>query len=96
MLTAEAQQRQQDLANARMIRDNWQSTLAQNGGEKKRLETAIASLESLAAKGGDDISPRRRGRKSMGEAERRVVSERMKKYWANWQVNKVPRAAATA
>lgn len=58
--------------------------------EKKRLEEAIASLEELlATKSGvaelklEGLRRRnRRGRKSMPAAERREVSERMKKYWA--------------
>lgn len=56
--------------------------------EKKRIEQAIASLEQLLASksGTTDLSrtvtKKRRGRKSMGPEERRLVSERMKKYWA--------------
>lgn len=55
--------------------------------EKKRIEQAIASLEQLlASKGTTDVNrtvtKKRRGRKSMGPEERRLVSERMKKYWA--------------
>ena len=56
--------------------------------EKKRLEEAIASLEELLeAKAATDLLNldslrKRRGRKSMGPEERRIVSERMKKYWA--------------
>jgi len=63
--------------------------------EKVQLEAAIASLESLAARGISDNAPGRRGRKSMGEAERRVVSARMKKYWEDWRTNKARHAAAT-
>lgn len=57
--------------------------------EKKRLEEAIASLEELLeAKAATDSLNldslrKRRGRKSMGPEERRLVSERMKKYWAS-------------
>jgi len=57
--------------------------------EKSRLEEAIASLEELLeAKAATDslnldILRKRRGRKSMGPEERRLVSERMKKYWAS-------------
>lgn len=56
--------------------------------EKKRLEDAIASLEQLLeAKAVTqslnlDGLRKRRGRKNMGPEERRKVSERMKKYWA--------------
>ncbi len=46
--------------------------------QKERLERAIQELEKLASQ-----PPKRRGRKSMGDEERRAVSERMKKYWAS-------------
>jgi hypothetical protein len=45
--------------------------------ERKRITEIIKSLESLAAGG-----RKKRGRKSMNSAERRRVSERMKRYWA--------------
>ena len=53
--------------------------------EKDRLERVIASLEELNA---PDITENarvasRRGRKSMSPEERREVSARMKRYWAN-------------
>ena len=57
--------------------------------EKKRLEEAIASLEELleakTVTGDLDLKQlqRRRGRKNMGPEERRLVSARMKKYWAD-------------
>ena len=51
--------------------------------EKEKLERVIAALESLAASGGDGQEREsRRGRKSMGAAEREQVSERMRRYWA--------------
>ncbi len=58
--------------------------------EKRRLEHAIASLEDLLKSGAGSgpgtaggAGPRgRRGRKSMPPEERRKVSERMKRYWA--------------
>jgi hypothetical protein len=55
--------------------------------EKERLERVIASLEDLQKQppGGAAHKPKapsRRGRKSMSPAERREVSERMRKYWA--------------
>ncbi|MCS6952520.1 MAG: hypothetical protein RMK57_08840 [Bryobacterales bacterium] len=56
--------------------------------EKKRIEEAIASLEQLLASKSGATDPnrpaqkKRRGRKSMGPEERRLVSERMKKFWA--------------
>ena len=61
-------------------------TLEQLYAEKKRIETVIASLEALLIDQ-DEIGPatakrETRGRKSMSLEERRKVSERMKKYWA--------------
>jgi hypothetical protein len=54
--------------------------------EKERLERVIAALEELQLSGASmsqEPRPRsRRGRKSMGAAERLEVSERMKRYWA--------------
>lgn len=58
--------------------------------EKARLEEAIASLEGLLASKAESPPPapgvlpgrKRRGRTSMSPEERQVVSERMKKYWA--------------
>ncbi len=53
--------------------------------EKERLERVIASLEELQRTGSAPAEPAkphgRRGRKSMDPAERKVVSERMRKYW---------------
>ena len=50
-----------------------------------KLVAAIEQLESLAgsSNGNSPVLRSRRGRKSMGAAERREVSERMKKYWAS-------------
>jgi hypothetical protein len=58
--------------------------------EKARLEEAIASLEGLlaaksggSARAGWDAPPKkRRGRTSMPPEERKIVSQRMKRYWA--------------
>ncbi len=56
--------------------------------EKQRLEAAIASLEQLLKTKRKIVGLRleglksRRGRKSMSAEERREVSARMKKYWA--------------
>jgi hypothetical protein len=61
--------------------------------EKKRLDKAIALLEEVhdshstqAPAPSTDTSQtppvRRRGRKSMGNAEREQVSKRMKAYWS--------------
>ena len=55
--------------------------------EKERLERVIASLEELQRSASElpVVAPgsKRRGRKSMDPAERREVSARMKKYWAD-------------
>ncbi len=50
--------------------------------ELEALNELIDALEEFESTG-TLPAPRRRGRKSMGEQERKVVSERMKKYWAN-------------
>jgi hypothetical protein len=59
--------------------------------EKEKLERVIASLEELqrAAAANAHVmgSSKRRGRKSMSSQERKEVSERMKKYWANRRRN---------
>lgn len=47
---------------------------------KKQLDQAIATLEALQ-NGAVAKLPSRRGRKEMSEAERKVVSERMSRYW---------------
>lgn len=50
--------------------------------ERKRLDDVIRTLESLA--GGERPAPvTHRGRKSMSGAERKLVSERMRQYWAS-------------
>lgn len=48
---------------------------------KKQLDQAIATLEAL--QNGSAVKlPGRRGRKEMSEDERKIVSERMTRYWA--------------
>lgn len=47
----------------------------------QKILDVIKELESLGP--ASFASPPRRGRKSMGEAERRDVSVRMKRYWAS-------------
>lgn len=72
--------------------------------EKKRLEEAIASLEELLrSKGGSELRApadlgvrKQRGRKTMPPEERRVVSERMKKYWARRRAGGVKASAGNA
>lgn len=49
--------------------------------ERERMARTIAALEELASAEAPPVHGRR-GRKSMGTAERLEVSERMKKYWA--------------
>ncbi len=53
--------------------------------EKRRVESAIASLESM------QNGSRRRGRKFRGAEERQQVSERMTRYWAKRR-SRAPRA----
>jgi len=71
-----------------------QKTIQDLYAEKEKLERVIASLEELqrAADANSQVMGRskRRGRKSMGSAERQEVSERMKKYWAGRRVTKEP------
>ena len=53
--------------------------------ELEKLDHAIAQLQSLTSPDGlisAAQAPQRRGRKSMGTAEREQVSIRMKRYWA--------------
>ena len=51
---------------------------------KEMIERAIVELSQLQVGSGPSGTPgERRGRKSMGLEERREVSERMKRYWAN-------------
>jgi hypothetical protein len=50
--------------------------------QREKLERAIEQLERLAAGSSAELAPKRRGRKSMGADERKIVSARMKSYWA--------------
>jgi hypothetical protein len=65
--------------------------------ERKRIDRIIASLEAMLAKGdvpGQKIekkSGKRRGRKGMGQEERKQVSERMARYWAQKRAEKQAR-----
>lgn len=62
---------------------NLNQTITELRAERDQLDRVIAQLESLAAFGnGEQPARSTRGRKSMGEAERHEVSERMKRYWA--------------
>ena len=52
--------------------------------DKEKLECVIASVEALQAPSVEENVPlqKRRGRKFMSPEERRQVSARMKRYWA--------------
>jgi hypothetical protein len=52
--------------------------------EMKRLDRLIAALEAIENGENPEKMARgnRRGRKAMSEAERQLVSKRMKRYWA--------------
>lgn len=50
--------------------------------EKRRIDLLIEILEQRLASTDSSSAPRRRGRKSMSEAERQEVSRRMRAYWA--------------
>jgi len=50
--------------------------------ELEKLNKVIAAIEQFQHTG-TLPQQRRRGRKSMGEEERKEVSERMRKYWAS-------------
>ena len=57
--------------------------IAELQAEKRRLEQAIAELETiLASRNEVPLRCSHRGRKSMGMEERQQVSLRMKRYWA--------------
>jgi hypothetical protein len=65
--------------------------------ELDKLNEVISAMEEFE-RTGTLPSPRRRGRKSMDEKERKLVSERMKKYWDSRRKKKSrpePRASAT-
>jgi hypothetical protein len=55
--------------------------------ERAKLDRLIATLEEFQKNGpvtpADAGAAKRRGRKTMGEEERREVSERMRQYWAS-------------
>lgn len=54
--------------------------------QKRRLDEVIKNLESLNDLNSSPLTLKpikRRGRKQMPEAERKIVAERMRKYWAD-------------
>lgn len=62
------------------------ATIQQLREERVLIEQVIASLEELQRMSEQDVplpGASRRGRKSMPEEERQVLSARMKKYWAS-------------
>lgn len=73
--------------------DIWKA-LNELHSERQRLSNVIATLEALQK--GESLTPSRRGRKNMPQEERRVVSERMKKYWASRRQASRSTAAAAA
>jgi hypothetical protein len=61
-------------------------TIQQLHAERKKILELIRAMEALPQSGSfltRERAIRRRGRKSMDEAERQRVSARMKKYWAS-------------
>jgi len=58
--------------------------------ERDRIDRIIDSLEDAANSGAHFSKPqkKRRGRKSMDEAARAEVSERMKRYWSRRRAEK--------
>ena len=57
--------------------------LSDSCAEREKLDLVMATLEELDDTDGTALAnQKRRGRKSLSEAERRAVSERMKRYWA--------------
>ncbi|MGO4879755.1 MAG: hypothetical protein ACLP59_02900 [Bryobacteraceae bacterium] len=73
-------------------------TIAELYDEKTRLDRVIASLEQLGENPFSiDIAAPRRGRKFMSPEERREVSERMRRYWADRKsMEQAPRAMTAA
>jgi hypothetical protein len=62
---------------------NLHEILAMLRSERDRLERTIKALEQL------EQQPKSgRGRRSMGAAERKAVSERMTRYWEAWRQRK--------
>lgn len=61
-------------------------TIQELHAERKRIVDLIRKVEEVqqyySKRPAREETEKRRGRKSMGAAERRQVSERMKKYWA--------------
>jgi hypothetical protein len=60
--------------------------------ELVKVNQLIAALEELEMTGA--LPSHRRGRKSMGEQERQVVSARMKRYWSSQRKTKPGRPSS--
>lgn len=56
-----------------------QQTIRELRIERDRLDESIRSLEQLQKIG---VPRKGRGRRSMPDAERQIVSDRMRRYWA--------------
>ncbi len=51
--------------------------------ERDRIDAAIRALETVRARGpASAAAASKRGRKKMSAEERKIVSERMRRYWA--------------
>ncbi len=59
---------------------DYSKVLRELRADKAKLDTAIATLESLIGGKGEPIT---RSRKGMSENQRKEVSERMRNYWAS-------------
>ena len=58
--------------------------------EKSRLDRLIAICESKVKEQDRRLSRSKRGRKSMSMEERKIVSERMRNYWASRRDTNTP------
>jgi hypothetical protein len=67
--------------NSRRPMVDLEKVLQELRSRKALIERAIAQMEELLCGADGDAPQSRRGRKSMGEAERLQVSARMKSYW---------------
>lgn len=66
--------------------------LAYLRAERARLDATIAALEPLAAEQPKPVRSRP-GRRNMGPEERKLVSARMRKYWASRRRAENPKIA---
>ena len=60
---------------------NLEAAIRELHQELERVKERIAALEEFE-RTGRMPQPPHQGRKSMGDQERKIVSERMRKYWA--------------